>query len=293
MSVSNPRQHAQQSAVAPAVRVAADPRAIRLVLMRGFSLVSGDRSITIPLSAQRVLAFVALRDRPTLRLHVAGTLWMDAPERRAMANLRSALWRLRFPGRSIVDRQGDYLSLQQDVHVDVRELAARSRAMFDASADRSADGFSDLIASGELLPDWYDDWVLIERERLRQLRLHALEQACTYLAAEQRYGEAIEAALAAIADEPLRESAHRLLITVYLAEGNRIEAIRQYQVYADLIRSELDLDPAPEIRDLVSSLLPRPRGRIRGLADGRLMGQRPARPDATKHAGLDTHVMRR
>lgn len=249
--------------------------------MRGFSLVCGDRSITIPLSAQRVLAFVALRDRPTLRVHVAGTLWMDAPEKRAMANLRSALWRLRLPGRSIVDRHGDYLSLQQDVQVDVRELAARSRAMMGSATARSADGFDDLITSGELLPDWYDDWVLIERERLRQLRLHALEQACTDLTADQRYGEAIEAALAAIADEPLRESAHRLLITVYLAEGNRIEAIRQFRVYADLIRSELDIDPAPEICDLVSSLLPRARGGIRALADGRQMASArldPIRP---------------
>jgi DNA-binding SARP family transcriptional activator len=172
-----------------------------------------------------------------------------------MANLRSALWRMRQGGVAVVDGHGDYITLQRDVVVDVRELAVTSRSMLDGSA--APVGFTDVLDAGELLPDWYDDWVLVERERLRQLRLHALERACLDLAAEQRYGDAVDAVLAAISDEPLRESSHRLLITMHLAEGNRLEAIKQFKRYARLMRVELGLDPAPEIAALLSSLRPR------------------------------------
>src|SRR4051794_18622791 len=64
---------------------------VEIALMRGFGLVHHQEPISLPLTAQRVVAFVALRERPTLRLHVASTLWIDLPERRALANLRSAL----------------------------------------------------------------------------------------------------------------------------------------------------------------------------------------------------------
>jgi len=231
---------------------------VRLHLMRGFALTCDGTAVALPQTAQRVLAFIALHDRPLLRLHVAATLWMDVPENRAMANLRSALWRVRQGGLSVVEGHGDYISLRNDVTVDVHRLATTSHSMLDGDLPQT--GFSDVIAAGELLPDWYDDWVLVERERLRQLRLHALERASADLAAENRYGDAIELVLAAISDEPLRESSHRLLITMYLAEGNRLEAIRQFRRYEGLMRGELGLDPAPEIAGLLQSLLPR-RGR--------------------------------
>lgn len=249
---------------------------MRLRLMRGFAITCDGDSVGVPLTAQRVVAFVALHDRPLLRLHVAATLWMDVPESRAMANLRSALWRARQSGLRVIDGQGDYIALHRDVAVDVRELTAASRSTLDGTEPRGA--FGDIIAAGELLPDWYDDWVLVERERLRQMRLHALERASLELAAEKRYGDAVEVVLAAISDEPLRESSHRLLISVYLAEGNRPEAIRQFRRYAGLMRAELGLEPAPEIAALLKSLLPQG---IRSRPGGkpRVRGWRGSRPE--------------
>ena len=66
--------------------------------------------------------------------------------------------------------------------------------------------------STDLLPDWYDDWVVIENEAWRQLRLHALEVLETRLAESGRMGEAIHAAVAVVNMEPLRESAQATLI---------------------------------------------------------------------------------
>ena len=72
----------------------------------------------------------------------------------------------------------------------------------------------------ELLPDWDDDWLEDERERLGQLHLHMLEAQADRLAADDRFGLALDVALAALRIDPFRESAHRTVIRIHLAEGN-------------------------------------------------------------------------
>jgi DNA-binding SARP family transcriptional activator len=105
----------------------------------------------------------------------------------------------------------------------------------------------------DLLPDWYDDWVLVERERFRQLRLHALERVCDRLIAAGRYSEALQAALAAVAAEPLRESANRYVIEVHLREGNLAEAISHHRSYCRLLQDELGVSPSPSMERLTHS----------------------------------------
>jgi DNA-binding SARP family transcriptional activator len=104
----------------------------------------------------------------------------------------------------------------------------------------------------ELLPDWYDDWLLLERERLRQVRLHGLEALCVRLTHLGRYSQAIEAGLLAVEEEALRESSQRALIAAHVSEGNLAEAVRQYDRYAQLLQKELGIAPGAQIRALVA-----------------------------------------
>jgi DNA-binding SARP family transcriptional activator len=106
----------------------------------------------------------------------------------------------------------------------------------------------------ELLPGWYDEWVLVERERHRQLSLHALESLCDHLTTAGRYGAAVLAGLAAVDREPLRESAHRALVRAYLAEGNAWEAIRRYRHYEEIAARHLGVGPSPMMRSLLSQI---------------------------------------
>jgi DNA-binding SARP family transcriptional activator len=226
--------------------------AVSLGLLHGFQLRCGVANLALPLSAQRVIAFLALHERPLQRLFVAGNLWLESSEERANASLRTALWRLRRPDCRLVRATASHIALAPEVAVDVRAAAASARRAIQRESDE--DDLAELRDAGDLLPDWYDDWVLIERERFRQLRLHALEAVCDTLTAAGRHGEAAEAALAAIAVEPLRESAHRALIRTHLAEGNPGEAIRQYRVFRDLLGTQLGLEPSSLMRELVSAL---------------------------------------
>jgi DNA-binding SARP family transcriptional activator len=209
--------------------------------------------VNLPTSAQRVVAFLAMHDRSLLRTFVAATCWPDALEERALASLRSALWRLHKLGLTLVNASVDHVWLDPHVEVDHREAVAVAHAILGSSGDLELAELKLLHLDGALLPDWYDDWTLSERERSLQLRLHALERLSERLVTAGMFAEAVEAALAAVAEEPLRESAHRALIAVYVAEGNTVSAIRQYEVCRRLLADELHVSPSVLMKELVAA----------------------------------------
>jgi DNA-binding SARP family transcriptional activator len=227
------------------------PDGTLLNLLGGFELRCAGQPVALPLSVERLLAFVALRNGPVNRSFVAGTLWPDTSDVRAAANLRSALWRLRRGSPPLMETGTVALRLGSTVVVDVHRLLASIWRVLDPAIEPRTTDLSRICAASDLLPGWYEDWVLVERERARQLRLHALESLCERLTANRRFGPAVEAGLAAVRDEPLRESGQRALISAYLAEGNAVEAIRQYGRYRQLLGKELDLEPSSELVDLL------------------------------------------
>ena len=187
----------------------AEPTSTTVRLLRSFELRHGRDRVALPPSVQRLLAFLALEGGVLSRMYVAGTLWIDSSQEGASANLRTALWRLRRLPYPLVDSTPSHLSLASEVRVDLHTVTdAARRADADASSASDQD-LEQILAAGELLPDWYDEWLLIGREQFRQVRLHALESLCDRLTRRGRYGKAIELGLAAVAGEPLRESAHR------------------------------------------------------------------------------------
>jgi DNA-binding SARP family transcriptional activator len=223
-----------------------------LALLNSFELRDLDHVVSLPQSAERMLAFLAISGGPVDRLHVAGTLWPDVDEARATACLRSTLWRIRQAGRSAVEANGARIRLGSSVVTDLHELTRSLRKLRER--DLTDHDVVRVLAPAELLPGWYEDWVLVERERVRQLRLHALEQVCVRLVEERRFAEAVEAGLAAVHSDPLRETAQRALIGVYLAEGNGSEAVRAYRRFRQLLNDQLGLNPSADLERLLHPL---------------------------------------
>jgi DNA-binding SARP family transcriptional activator len=248
-----------------------------ITLLRGFELRIGREVVPLISSVQRLVAFLALQARPLSRSYVAEVLWPETTSVRANANLRSSLWRAQQSCGRLIGVSSQYLALGRGVVVDLHLATERAYRLLageppheeDIAPEVKADLFADLLL------DWYDDWVLVERERYHQLRLHALELICARLAAAGRYGEAVDAGLAVVRAEPLRESAHRALIEAYLAEGNRWEAFRQYELCRRLLLEELGLEPSAALRDL----LPAPDVPA-GNGAGRRRAPSRARPQA-------------
>jgi DNA-binding SARP family transcriptional activator len=226
-------------------------------LLGGFTVVIDESPVALAEGSQRLLAYLALKGKPVKRQSVAGVLWPMAPDVQGSASLRSALARLPEEARALVDATTRELGLASGVSVDL--WAARALARDLVATPRipiTTDPLPGTIRalSADLLPDWYDDWAVVEAEEWRQLRLHALEALSERLTAGGQYGCAAASAVAAVRAEPLRESPRAALIGVHLAEGNRSEALREFAGYSELLKDELGVEPTERLRSLVANL---------------------------------------
>jgi DNA-binding SARP family transcriptional activator len=228
-----------------------------VALLGGFRLYWGSSMLDNPRASQRLLAFLALHGGTVGRAAVAGTLWPDASENHAYSNLRTSLSRLQSTTRKALAATKFELGLAEGVAVDVRNAHALACRLLDPAVTPDTSELSMaavMTLSADLLPGWYDDWVLTEAEEWRQLRLYALEALAGRLAAAGRSGEAVCAARAVVRAEPLRESGYATLIRVHLAEGNQSEAVRQFARCRLLLHAELGLEPSPQLHQLVHGL---------------------------------------
>lgn len=239
---------------APTRSERADPDAEgTLCLLGGPYVLHDGRHSNVPEGSKRLLAFVALRGGRVDRRLAAGTLWPEGSDARAAGNLRSAVWRLKSTGIDILEADQHTLSLRTGTVIDVKALCEWSVRLVEGRP-RPAD--LRILTwdpeAADLLPGWYDDWVVCERERIRQLLLHGLEALCRELIIRDRATEAVEAAMDVIRFEPLRESANRVLIEAHLAEHNHCEAHRAFHAYARLAREELGVEPSDDLTRLIS-----------------------------------------
>jgi DNA-binding SARP family transcriptional activator len=207
-------------------------------LLGGFELLIDGTPVHIVERCQKVIAYLALAGAPQDSSVLAARLWPDSTDVRAGANLRAARWREPNTGSShVTEIYGARVQLCDDARVDVRELEATGWSLIQgrpASTD-----FDKSYFFMDLLPGWYDDWVIVERERLSQLQLRFAEAyACRVL----RHGSTIEAmdvALRLVAADPYREASHRLLVATYLLDGSPHQAQSQIDRHRQRIFEDL------------------------------------------------------
>ncbi|MFF2274503.1 BTAD domain-containing putative transcriptional regulator [Agromyces sp. NPDC058126] len=195
--------------------------------------------VRLTLPARRVMAFLALHDEPVSRPTAAGRLWPDIVDSQARSNLRRSLWQV---PQSWVRSVGDELSLDAVVdYPDARRIAAA--ALQGAPLDLGAIE----LLSEDLLPGWHEEWVIPAQNSFRMLRVQALEAACRSMTASGDHALATQAGMAALAGEPLSESAAEALISAYLSQGNRYAAARCFHEFCIVLREELQVEPDAQL----------------------------------------------
>jgi DNA-binding SARP family transcriptional activator len=233
------------------------PRA-NLDLMGGFRLEVSGVHTAMPPNAERLLAFLALRASGVTRSAVTAALWPDVPQQHAAGRLRSTLWRIARVWPTGVAQDGrSLLRLGDAVDVDVARIEREVDVLCGTDGSTGVGDLDITELQADLLPTWPDEWLVGEREWLRQVRLHALDALCAHHRVRGSFHSALRAGLAAVSTEPLRESAHRELVALHLAEGNPAEALRQYSLFRTLLHGELGVRPSAALEHLVAPLLNR------------------------------------
>jgi DNA-binding SARP family transcriptional activator len=201
------------------------------------------------------------------REQLAGIFWGDSDGEKARHCLNTTLWRLNrllaATGANNHLRVGAYnigFNVASDCWIDVVEFETRcnwAEASAGMSAEQQALLYGQAVSfyDGDLLTDCYEDWCVIERERLRCLYARALKWLIAYHIARQEYPPAIEYARRALLCDPLYEEVHRQLMQIYLATGQPNEALRQYRACETIIRRELAQEPMPETQAFLKQIL--------------------------------------
>jgi DNA-binding SARP family transcriptional activator/DNA polymerase III delta prime subunit len=216
---------------------------------------------------QALLAYLLLSgSSPVPRERAAFAFWPDSTDEQALTNLRNLLHRL----RDVLPESETYLQFNRH-HVWWRQSGACRFDVADftaalagaAAAERSGNvsatcrALEEALAlyAGDLLPNCYDDWIMGERERLRQAFLHGLDQLVLLLERQQAFDPAIRYAQLLIRRDPLHEAAYRHLMRLHLATGDRANALRVYHACASQLRRELGVDPGTATQAVYDTVL--------------------------------------
>jgi DNA-binding SARP family transcriptional activator len=221
-----------------------------LTLLGAWGLYWNGNPRIVSARQQHLLTALALHGRRS-RAYLAGLLWPDSPQVRAAGSLRSCIWQLvhQFPG--LLAGTHDPVSLNPGVQVDLAVVRACLTSIEEQVPEAYSVASLRLLDDAELLPGTYTDWIVFSQERLRLRRLNAAEALADEFLARGSYNVATDAASLALAIEPLRESAERLLIRSYLAAGNQAEAMNGYGVFRSRVRQQIGSEPSADTRRLI------------------------------------------
>lgn len=213
---------------------------------------------------QALLAYLALRHpAPVSRAELAFKLWADSNEEQALTNLRKTLYHIKqnFPDGEIVQADARTLQLTPGVQLDLADFTAaldsaeRARRARDAEAEQTALETAAAFYRGDLLPHLYDEWLIPERDRLRDMFIRAMDRLIALLEARKHYRDAIKHAQRLLQTDNLREETYRTLIRLHALNDDRAAALNVYHTCASVLSAELGVEPNSSTRDIYERLL--------------------------------------
>ncbi|MGD8792670.1 MAG: tetratricopeptide repeat protein [Anaerolineae bacterium] len=210
----------------------------------------------------RDLLFCLLQYPQGLRKEEVGALfWPDHPPRRLDGIFRSSLYRLRraiFRDVVVFEDGLYHFSREANYWFDVQAFEqlldqAGQAAVPEAEIDLLEQALD--LYRGDYLEGAYADWCALERERLRERRLNALEALAGLHAGRGDFQHAIDEYQRLVTHDPYREPAYRELMRCHYRLGDRVSAVRHYQSCAEILREDLGLDPSDETEELYQRII--------------------------------------
>lgn len=222
-----------------------------------WALAQDGVEVALPPRDQRVLALLLIEGRRP-RSVLSARLWPDAPDTRASSNLRSATLDLRRRAPGLVESVAGTLGLGRAVISDLERLRHLLRGGHTGGLLGEAEALRQV---GELLPGWREDWVVTEREYLRECVLDRIHHVVQGLVEIEAADHALPLVRTAIQLEPMRESAHRALAQLHLLAGDRVAAWQVYAGFRHRSVREFGVSPSPRFERLIEPLRAERRAR--------------------------------
>lgn len=229
---------------------------LRLDLLGSWRLSRDGVVVHVATRQQRLIAALAIKG-PRLRSYLVGLLWPEYPDSKALESLRVSvhLTSRQVPG--LIVNEGRMLSLSRQVDIDLTRIQEQARELSQAGFHAGAASLLHELRDAQLLPGWYEDWVVFEQSRLQQDRLRIFTDIAATSLALGDCGTAAAAAEAAVGIEPLYENAVRLLIRAELQQGKPAAALRAFERYREQLREDMGLLPAEPVKELLAAVLER------------------------------------
>jgi WD40 repeat protein/DNA-binding SARP family transcriptional activator len=210
--------------------------------------------------AQSLFAYLILNAGTAERREkLAGLFWPESTEANARSYLRHALWRLRKALETGLHNGQDYFAADDiTIAFDATADYWLDTAILEQKVDESwsADDLLDVISvyRGELLPGFYDEWVVLARERLQAAFERKMQLLLEQLAKARRWSDIMEWAERWIAQGQTPEPAYRALMVAHAANGDLSGVATVYQRCVSALRLELGVGPSELTRDLYERL---------------------------------------
>lgn len=220
-------------------------------VFHAFHLTRRGAAVVVAQRQQRLIALLAVEGATTRSL-CAAQLWPNSTEARAMASLRAGLYQIAHELPELLECSAGELRLREDASVDIWLFRELLRQVWSEESISVADmsGTVAAIESADLLPGWYENWVLVAQRRLDEDRVDALERLADRSLRLADPRAALRAASAAIGIEPLRESAHLIAMRAFIAAGNPALAVAHYERLRRRLFTQFGSLPAPQLTQL-------------------------------------------
>lgn len=243
------------------------PPGLRIGTLGGLSLTLDGRPVDDLVSrrTEALLVYLACARRPQSREALADLLWDERAQTQAAGNFRVIVNSLRRSLGAFIEanRYSIGMNLASAFTLDVTDFeAAAQAALRDASQPDRALLFQaaglyrgDFLA-GLSLPEGrrFEEWVMLERERLRRLQIEVLDALVDAAGRDRHHRAGVDLATRLLLIDPLRESTHRKLMRFHARLGERSSALAQYQACARVLKEELDVPPDSETRALAERI---------------------------------------
>ena len=220
--------------------------------------------------AQELLGFLALHRRPQQREAVAVALWGDRPDQQARKGLRQALWLLQTAlETAAAGNSQPFLLIDGDMigfhpHADLWIDASVMEITYERLQTMNGHMLSNAqvaevlgavrLYQGELLEGWYDDWCVSARDRHQHMYVIMLEKLIDYYEATGDYQSGLECGMQVLYQDKARENTHRRLMRLYYLNGERTQALQQYEACVNALNDELGVAPARSTKRLYEQI---------------------------------------